>query len=152
MPLDGAIESATAALGRLLPQEVQEICSYIEEPQVPDEVQQAASAASAALREAKAAVELLKTERQAAFEAARTAQAPPAELRAAVEAVCTMLEARPDFHDAQSRCELASSSPRARLELGSISPIGGICSISSVTFRSPPDLLRQAAQGARLLR
>ena len=152
MPLDGAIDAATAALGRLLPSEVAEVCSYIEEPTVPEEVQQAAAAASVALKAATAAVAELKGARKPAFEAARTVQAPPDALRASVEAVCTMLEARPDFHDAQSRCELASSSPRARLELGSISPIGGICSISSVTFRSPPDLLRQAAQGARLLR
>ena len=103
MPLDAAIDNCTAALSKLLPQEIKEIGSYIEEPEVPEDVQQAAAAASQALKDAKAAVGLLKAERNAAFEAARTVQAPPPELKAAVEAVCTMLEARPDFHDAQSR-------------------------------------------------
>ena len=103
VPLREAIRYAAAALATLRPQEKAEISSYIEEPEVPEEVQAALTAASQALKDAKQGVSLLKDERHDAFTLAQTVQQPPAPLKASVEAVCTLLELRPDFHDAQSR-------------------------------------------------
>ena len=59
-PLKAAVHTAAIALSGLLKQERGEICSFIEEPVVPEEVQAELAAASQGLKEAKAQVALLR--------------------------------------------------------------------------------------------
>jgi hypothetical protein len=100
----GAIDACVGALAKLLPQEKAEMATFYEEPKLPTEVQAALLAAAEALKTAREAVALLKQGKGlAALEEARSVLEPPPELEAAVEAVCTLLEERPYFYDAQSR-------------------------------------------------
>ncbi|KOO35755.1 pdi-like protein, partial [Chrysochromulina tobinii] len=104
LPVRGAIDACVGALAKLLPQEKAEMATFYEEPKLPAEVQAALLAAAEALKTAREAVALLKQGNGlAALEEARSVLEPPPELEAAVEAVCTLLEARPNFYDAQSR-------------------------------------------------
>lgn len=104
LPVRGAIDACVGALAKLLPQEKAEMATFYEAPKLPAEVQAALLAAAEALKTAREAVALLKQAKGlAALEEARSVLEPPPELEAAVEAVCTLLEERPYFYDAQSR-------------------------------------------------
>jgi hypothetical protein len=74
VPLTAAISSAVQSLAQLRLQEKAEISAYIEEPQVPEDVSQALSVASQALKDAKTGISLLRDEKNSAFVLAQTVQ------------------------------------------------------------------------------
>ena len=99
-PICAKVANVRNKLAGLRAAELREINEFISEPASGKESQEAVAAAEEELADARRAVQGLST---ANLEHMRSTEAPSPALKAAVEAMCVMLETKPDFALAQSR-------------------------------------------------
>ena len=99
-PMLARIRTAVEQLAGLRPQELAEISEFVREPELSSAAKEAVQQAREGVERAHAALRALD---EAALDEARQTEAPPPALRASVEAVCVLLDTKPDFFAAQNR-------------------------------------------------
>ena len=100
VPLQDAIQAVRTKLAGLPKSELAEPLDYFAEAAVGPEAQAVLDIADAELAEARRALSALSS---AELEYLRATETPSAPLRVAVEAVCVLMELKPDFGHAQAR-------------------------------------------------
>ena len=111
-PLEKRVALARGRVAGLRKRELAELQDFVAEATVSPEAQAALEAAEAELKAARRAVSEIPEEEA---ENIRLTEEPSRELQEAVEAICVLLEIKPDFFAAQSRLMKTSTSLSRRL-------------------------------------
>ena len=111
-PLEARARKLAMRLSRLSKRELAEVSDFVAEPKLSESAQKALQGASANVEQARATLRALPQE---LLEHARTIEEPSDWLRSAVEAVCVLLDTKPDFAAAQSRLMRSASGLTRRL-------------------------------------